>query len=282
MRTYRLPIFAVVGLALLSVALLGTTPTVKGVTLFLDQQAYNGIATGSLPGCAAGVANGEGWTAFDSTTKTFKVCNGTSWASAGLDPASVAASILPSITDNFNIGSNTKRWSTVFALTLSDANTQVRLNWTNTQPIQYYGDSSDGAGAVAHKFHNLSAIAANNARYAAKFYRDNNTNNVANIDTNGNFRNGTTDFAAPMVHGTNGANAKDIEVGSGAMTGGELAVTFGTGFGTAPICNCTHVNTTNANGCNIKSGATPTTTTVTFAVTSGGTDVVHWNCVGAR
>jgi hypothetical protein len=83
----------------------------------------------------------------------------------------------------------------------------------------------------------------------------------------------------PVVHGS-GTNMKALEAGSGAMTAGELAVTFGTAFGASPICNCTHVGTTNINACAIKTGATPTTTGVTFTVTLGGTDVVHWFCQG--
>jgi hypothetical protein len=73
-----------------------------------------------------------------------------------------------------------------------------------------------------------------------------------------------------------------IEKGATAMTSNELAVTFATAFGAAPSCNCTHVNTSNTNACNIKSGSAPTTAGVTFAVASGGTDVVDWICIGTR
>jgi len=81
---------------------------------------------------------------------------------------------------------------------------------------------------------------------------------------------------------THGTTVLAVESGASAMTANELAVTFGTAFGAAPACTCTHVNTTNTNPCNIKSGSTPTTTTVTFAVASGGTDVVDWICIGTR
>lgn len=275
-----------VALCLVTAALillsLGAAPTIKGSYPYFDLTAFNGIATGSLPSCAAGVANGEGWFAYDSTTKTMKFCNATSWTSTGNDLSAVASDIKPSVDVTYNLGSSTKAWSAVFALSVNDQSAQTRINWAVSQPITYYGDGSDGAGANAHKFANLQAITASDTRYIARFYRDNLSNQMAAIDTNGNFRNITTGFAAPMVHGTSNTTAKDIEVGSGAMTAGELAVTFSTSFGAAPVCVCTHVNTTNTNACNIKSGSTPSTTGVTFAVTSGGTDVVHWNCVGTR
>lgn len=93
---------------------------------------------------------------------------------------------------------------------------------------------------------------------------------------------GCTAGAFKNIPVTEGANPKRVECGSGAMTAGALAVTFGTAFSAAPICNCTHVNTTNSNACVISSAAVPTTSGVTFAVTSGGTDVVHWCCMGDR
>jgi hypothetical protein len=81
---------------------------------------------------------------------------------------------------------------------------------------------------------------------------------------------------------SHGTTVLSVEKGATAMTASELAVTFATAFAAAPSCTCTHVNTTNTNACNIKSGAAPTTTTVTFAVASGGTDVVDWICIGTR
>jgi hypothetical protein len=83
----------------------------------------------------------------------------------------------------------------------------------------------------------------------------------------------------PVVHGSSTA-AQAIESGSTAMTGGALAVTFSTAFGAAPACSCAHVNTTNSNACVIS--VAPSTTAVTFAATSGGTDVVNWFCIGQR
>lgn len=101
-----------------------------------------------------------------------------------------------------------------------------------------------------------------------------------NIQTTGAVK-AQTNLLVPVVHGS-GTAQQAIESGSGAMTGGALAVTFGTAFSVAPKCTCTHVNTTNANACNISSAGVPSTTAVTFAVTSGGTDVVHWICIGAN
>jgi hypothetical protein len=81
---------------------------------------------------------------------------------------------------------------------------------------------------------------------------------------------------------THTTERRAIETGAGNMTAGELVVTFTTAFTLGPVCTCTHVNTTNGNACNIKDGAEPGTTGVTFAVASGGTDMLHWICVGAQ
>lgn len=77
------------------------------------------------------------------------------------------------------------------------------------------------------------------------------------------------------------ANQQMIQHAASAMTAGALAVTFGTAYtSVAPTCTCTHVNTTNSNPCVIS--VAPSTTAVTFAVASGGTDVVDWICMGRR
>lgn len=68
--------------------------------------------------------------------------------------------------------------------------------------------------------------------------------------------------------------------GYGAMTAGELAVTYTRAFTSNSSCICSHTQTTNANACGIKTGTAPSTTAVTFAVASGDTDVVFWICCG--
>lgn len=73
--------------------------------------------------------------------------------------------------------------------------------------------------------------------------------------------------------------AQLIQSGSGAMTANALAVTFPTAFGVAPNCNCTHTNAVPI-ACGISTAAN--TTSVTFAVAAGGTDVVQWICIGTR
>lgn len=94
------------------------------------------------------------------------------------------------------------------------------------------------------------------------------------------------EVAGPGVMSTGegiGGNVLMTQVGNAAMTAGELAVSFPTLFHSpTPSCVCTHVNTTNSNPCSIKNGAVPTLSGVTFVVASGGTDVVHWSCVGGR
>lgn len=77
-----------------------------------------------------------------------------------------------------------------------------------------------------------------------------------------------------------GLTTRVCHYGYGAMTANELAVTFTRAFTSNPSCQCTHVNTTNANTCCLKSGTDPSTTGATFAVASGGTDVVDWFCCG--
>lgn len=68
--------------------------------------------------------------------------------------------------------------------------------------------------------------------------------------------------------------------GYGAMTAGELAVTYTRAFSSNASCICSHTQTTNTNACGIKTGTAPSTTDVTFAVASGDTDVVFWLCCG--
>lgn len=96
------------------------------------------------------------------------------------------------------------------------------------------------------------------------------------------FAAGTTIATRLPVLDNNGGNQQVCLWGTKAMSGGSGSITFGTAFGASPICTCTHVNTTNANACNISSAGTPSTTAVTFAVTSGGTDVIHWMCCGDK
>ena len=100
------------------------------------------------------------------------------------------------------------------------------------------------------------------------------------LDTTSNTLTANT-LKVPVVHGT-GTAAQAIESGSAAMTTGALAVTFTTAFGAAPKCVCTHVDTTNTNPCTIQAAGAPSTTAVTFAVASGGSDVVHYFCIGQR
>lgn len=71
-----------------------------------------------------------------------------------------------------------------------------------------------------------------------------------------------------------------IQFGYGAGSGGVLPVTFTKAFTSNPQCQCTHVGTTNTNGCVLTTGSVPTTTTASFTVASGGSDIIHWLCVG--
>lgn len=100
---------------------------------------------------------------------------------------------------------------------------------------------------------------------------------IASIEFDGTWKTGV--LRAPVVHGS-GTVAQAMESGASAMIAGSLPVTFGTAFSAAPSCVCTHVNTTNSNPCVI--GVAPSTSGVTFAVTSGSTDVVNWLCMGAK
>lgn len=82
----------------------------------------------------------------------------------------------------------------------------------------------------------------------------------------------------PVVHGSGTAN-QAIESGTGAMTAGSLAVTFGTAFGAAPICVCSHIAAVPL-ACGPTAAAS--TTAVTFAVATGGSTSVNWYCIGQR
>lgn len=90
----------------------------------------------------------------------------------------------------------------------------------------------------------------------------------------------------PIVVGTaqdaGTSTTPSIQWGYQALAANEAAVTFTRAFSANPSCFCTHTQTTNANDCGVKTGTAPSTTAVTFAVTSGGTDVVYWICVGDK
>lgn len=273
---WHVPVYTLVGVFVLSAFALGASPAIKGSYPYFDLTAYNGIATGSLPGCAAGVAAGEGWFAFDSTTKTMKVCNGTAWGAIGADFSNVASDIIPGTDLTFNLGNSTKTWSGLYTSQLFDSAGQVRLNIAESQPSTNYGNSSDGVGALAVRIANITTITASDTRYSAAFFRDAVTNRVANVDTNGNFRRSATAFAVPTVHGTNDTTAKDIESGSSTFTTGTKAITFTTAFGVAPNCICTTISATVP--CSISS--TASTTAVTFAGT--GSDAFQYICMGTR
>lgn len=77
-----------------------------------------------------------------------------------------------------------------------------------------------------------------------------------------------------------GLSTRVCQYGYGAMTANALAVTFTRAFSSNPSCFCTHVDTTNTNPCTLTAASVPTTTTASFSVASGGTDVVHWQCCG--
>lgn len=91
------------------------------------------------------------------------------------------------------------------------------------------------------------------------------------------------DFGYPMAVTDSfdaGLPTARTEYGISPLSSGSLAVTFAHAFGAAPVCNCTHTDTTNTNPCTIHVAAT--TTGVTFAVASGGTDRVTWQCIGDK
>lgn len=77
-----------------------------------------------------------------------------------------------------------------------------------------------------------------------------------------------------------GATTPLMQWGDGPLVADELAVTYTTAFANNPSCVCSHTQTTNTNACGVKTGTAPSTTAVTFAVASGGTDVVFWQCMG--
>lgn len=270
------PAMTIVVLAIFTALMLGAAPTIQGPVVYMDRSTFNGIATGSLPTCGSGVANNEGGLTYDSTTKTMKWCNGTSWATVGGDFSNIASDILPATDLTYNLGSSTKTWSALFTQSINDSAGQVRQNIQESQPTNYYGNSSDGVGAVGHKFSNITSITASDTRYAAWFYRDSVTNRVATIDTNGNYRRSATAFAAPTVHGTADTTAKDIETGTSTFSTGTKAITFTTAFGANPNCVCTTTSATVP--CSIS--VNPSTTGVTFAGT--GSDTFWYECMGNR
>ena len=83
----------------------------------------------------------------------------------------------------------------------------------------------------------------------------------------------------PTQHGT---TQLAIECGMDAGTSGVLTWAFGTAFGAAPVCVCSHVDTTNANACTIDHTVVPTTALARFNVASGGTDKISFCCAGTK
>ena len=169
------------------------------------------------------------------------------------------------------------------AFTGASSNTGIYLSATDTLAISADGAQKMRCASGGCVF--ASGINLDNSGAAPLVYNSGSgfIDLQANSRVRGSFgydpAGGTSYLRPPVLHGT-GTAQQAIERNSAALVANELAVTFATAFGAAPVCVCTHVNTTNSNPCTIKSGSAPTTTAVTFTVASGGTDVIHWMCLG--
>lgn len=117
------------------------------------------------------------------------------------------------------------------------------------------------------------------------------TGNITTLDAGSGQVNGALQVTGPLrVNGRaavvgaplDGGSPANIytEYGYAAMTTGAVTVTFKNAFSVGPVCNCTHLNTTNSNACVLS--AVPSTTSVAMAVTSGGSDLVYYQCSGDR
>lgn len=86
-----------------------------------------------------------------------------------------------------------------------------------------------------------------------------------------------------VAHAVDGGTAvQSTEVGWAVMANGAVTVTFQTAFAGIPICNCTHVDTTNTATCTIDHNVAQSASQTGFAVASGGTDRIHWSCTGDK
>ena len=90
------------------------------------------------------------------------------------------------------------------------------------------------------------------------------------------------EVAGQLVPTQHGATQLAMEVGADAGTTGVLTVSFAPAFTAAPICTCSHVDTTNANACTVDHTVVPTTAVARFNVASGGTDKIMYMCVGTK
>lgn len=102
-------------------------------------------------------------------------------------------------------------------------------------------------------------------------------NNFLHVQNSG-LTQGTVENPVPVVHQAQTGSPVAMEFGKAAATGGALAVTFATAFASAPTCNCTGTNAS-ASGCVISTPQNTTTVTFTFGA---GTDVIDWQCTGAK
>lgn len=158
--------------------------------------------------------------------------------------------------------------------TRSGGSVQAALYYPySTSAFQFTSFVANGAAAKGGVFNTNNTFSTSGALI---FEWQNGGTQKAQIDKDGNFL--STSLKVPVVHGTSTV-AQAIESGTGAMTTGSLAVTFGTAFGAAPICVCSHIKATPL-ACGPTAAAS--TTAVTFAVATGASDSINWYCIGQR
>lgn len=82
----------------------------------------------------------------------------------------------------------------------------------------------------------------------------------------------------PGVHHSQTTAQVSMEFGASAATAGALSVNFATAFSASPSCSASIENATGLS-CSITSKST---SAVAFSCVTGGTDVIDWQCIGAR
>lgn len=176
----------------------------------------------------------------------------------------------------------TVRGKSVFLDTdIKDGAGVARFTAASATSNLFVGQAADAAGASAN-IHGSVALTGGTDRDLDRWCNGAATcttsTAAARVTSDGTIVSTTNQLKVPVVHGS-ATLAQAIEAGSGAMTAGSLAVTFGTAFGAAPLCVCSHVNA-------VPIACGPTTagsgTTVTFAVPAGGSGTVNWYCIGQR
>lgn len=170
-----------------------------------------------------------------------------------------SVSLAPSTDNTLDLGTAALRWNDVHVESLKANTTSYRISLQASDGNLHRGESTDGAGAIAHQFGNTNALSNATAKIAV-WHSDNLSTAKATLFANGDYT--VTGAATATQHRVS------------ATTGGGT-ITLAAGSGTATVfsgarCVCTDT-TANAS---VKCAVSGTTLTATGTAT----DVIAYLC----